>query len=63
MTRPVLDLTVGNLLQDVQKGLADIETALALIDKFAVFLPAQYRAPLEELRKLLQTVSDVVAKL
>lgn len=63
MTNPVLDLTVGSLLQDVQKGLADIETALALIDKFTVFLPAQYRLPLQELQKILKTVSDVIAKL
>lgn len=60
---PTLNLTVGELLQDVKASLAAIETALNLVDKFAPLLPAQYRAPLEDLQKLLTTVDGFISKI
>lgn len=65
MTAPnaLLSLSVGDLLKQVQTALNDIEAALSLIDKFTVFLPAQYKAPLVELESVLKTVNDFVQKL
>jgi hypothetical protein len=60
---PVLGLTVGELLTDAKASLAAIETALNLVDKFAAFLPAQYRTPLEDLRTLLSTVDGFLSKI
>jgi hypothetical protein len=56
-------LNVGDLLKEVEAALDGITKALALVDKFAVFLPAQYRTPLTELESVLTTVSDFVHKL
>jgi hypothetical protein len=62
MTAPTPSISVGNLVNDVKTGLTDVIAVLAFIDKFAAFLPAQYRLPLEELQKLLQTVDSFLSK-
>lgn len=60
---PLLNLTVGELLQDVKTSLAAIGTALNLVDKFAALLPAQYRTPLKDLETLLTTVDGFISKI
>jgi DNA-directed RNA polymerase subunit F len=54
--------TVENLVQDIEKALAAAQTALAFVDKFASFLPAQYRQPLEDLLNELTIVNNFLHK-
>lgn len=60
---PLNSISVGTLVAEAQKDLDAIASALALIDKFAVLLPAQYRTPLESLEKLITTINGYVQKL
>lgn len=62
MTAPTPAVNVGQLVTDVKDGLNAVTSALTAIDKFAAFLPAQYKTPLEDLLKILTTVDGFLAK-
>ena len=60
---PLLSLSVADLIKEVEATIEGIQTALNLVEKFEVFLPAQYRAPLDELQKTLAVVDGFLKKL
>lgn len=55
-------LNVAQLAADVEKYLATAQSVLAFVDKFANFLPEQYRTPLEDLIATLSTVNNFLQK-
>ena len=56
-------LSVADLVAEFEKALPVLISAVEVVDKFGVFLPANVKVTLDEAVKILTAVQSIVGKL
>ncbi len=56
------NLSFDDIKSQVDKVVDALDTAMDFVDRFAWFIPAQYKTSLEELHKIVQWVNSALDK-